>query len=224
MKSGMLAAEAMYPLLTKDGGAKSVATNGACDDSEQAIEAAAYEAAVESSWIADELKVVRNTHAAFHHGLLPGMVHTALSTFVTQGKEPWSLRNATPDSVQTRPAKSCSEIVYPKNDGVLSFDLLTNLQRSGTAHDHDQPAHLRVKEDCSHVPSSISITEFAGPEQRFCPAGVYEYTEPDDKGTRKLVINAQNCVHCKCCSIKAPKEFIRWTVPEGGGGPSYTVM
>lgn len=223
MKSGMLVAEALYPLLTYDT-SKTVAETGACDEDEAAIEASAYEAAVEASWIVDELKVVRNTHAAFHKGLLPGMVHTALSTFITQGKEPWKLTNSIPDSERTLPAKSCKEIEYPKNDGVLSFDLLTNLQRSGTAHEHDQPAHLRVKEDCKDIPSGVSITEFAGPEQRFCPAGVYEYTEPDTKGERQLVINAQNCVHCKCCDIKAPKEFIRWTVPEGGGGPSYTVM
>ena len=94
----------------------------------------------------------------------------------------------------------------------------------GTFHEHDQPAHLRVKPHLAHVPSEISITEYAGPEQRFCPAGVYEYSEKDSEGKQKLIINAQNCVHCKCCSIKTPQQFIGWTVPEGGGGPAYTVM
>lgn len=98
------------------------------------------------------------------------------------------------------------------------------LQNTGTTHNDDQPSHLRVKQDLQHVPSDVSIKKFAGPEQRFCPAGVYEYSEPDAQGQQKLIINAQNCVHCKCCSIKTPQEFIEWTVPEGGGGPAYTVM
>jgi electron-transferring-flavoprotein dehydrogenase len=105
----------------------------------------------------------------------------------------------------------------------LSFDLLSNLQRSGTSHEADQPAHLRIKPEKVKVAESISINEFAGPEQRFCPAGVYEYSE-ETPGEKKLVINAQNCIHCKCCSIKTPDQFIKWTVPEGGGGPAYTVM
>ena len=108
--------------------------------------------------------------------------------------------------------------------GVLSFDILTNLQRSGTNHDHDQPAHLRIKPELADVPNTISIKEYAGPEQNFCPAKVYEYHESETTGEKELVINAQNCVHCKCCSIKMPKEYIKWTVPEGGGGPGYQIM
>lgn len=153
MKSGMLAAEALYTILTADDGAKTVATLGSCDENERAIEAVAYETALYSSWVAEELKVVRNTHAAFHHGLLPGMIHTAFSTFISGGKEPWTLKNSTPDSEKTKTANRFTEIKYPKPDGTLSFDLLTNLQRSGTAHDHDQPAHLRVKEGCAQIPT-----------------------------------------------------------------------
>ena len=97
---------------------------------------------------------------------------------------------------------------------MISFDILTNLQRSGTNHEDDQPPHLRIKPELAHVPSDISFKEYAAPETRFCPARVYEY--PDDSD--QLVINAQNCVHCKCCSIKMPHEYINWTVPEGGGG------
>ena len=134
-------------------------------------------------------------------------------------------RNTTRDCDRTLPAKQCSPIEYPKPDGKLSFDLLSNLQRSGTSHEADQPAHLRIKPEKAEVAKSISIKEFAGPEQRFCPAGVYEYSEPEDgKGEKQLIINAQNCIHCKCCSIKTPDQFIKWTVPEGGGGPAYTVM
>lgn len=238
MKSGMLAAEALYPLLTRAGeegtvcaGGEEVFTamnNGALEES---IEAKAYEEALYGSWVAEELRPIRNTHASFHSplGTVGGMAYTALSCFITKGSEPWTFYSNTPDSARTKLAKECEEIQYPKNDGILSFDLLTNLQRSGTSHDHDQPAHLRVKEEQVDTPSDVSIADYAGPEQRFCPAGVYEYTEAMvDPATgcmkRHLVINAQNCVHCKCCSIKTPKEYIRWTVPEGGGGPAYTVM
>jgi electron-transferring-flavoprotein dehydrogenase len=97
---------------------------------------------------------------------------------------------------------------------------------TGTSHEGDQPAHLRVKPEKANIAADVSINKFAGPEQRFCPAGVYEYTEPtpENDNKRELVINAQNCVHCKCCSIKTCDQFIKWTVPEGGGGPAYTVM
>lgn len=113
------------------------------------------------------------------------------------------------------------EIEYPKHDGKLTFDLLTNLTRSGTNHDHDQPSHLVIKDGLENVPSQ-SINKFGGPEQRFCPAKVYEYVEDEtsETGQKKLQINAQNCLHCKCCSIKMPEEYIKWTVPEGGGGPA----
>jgi electron-transferring-flavoprotein dehydrogenase len=118
-------------------------------------------------------------------------------------------------------AKDFTPIEYPKPDGKLTFDLLSNLQRSGTNHNHDQPPHLQIKRNLSSVPSMESYPVFGAPEQRFCPAKVYEYTDGSEAGgVPQLVINAQNCVHCKCCSIKMPKEYIKWTVPEGGGGPS----
>ena len=218
MKSGMLAAEALFPHYASN------ATEGEEGDI-KAITMPEYETNLRSSWIADELKTIRNTHAAFHWGTLAGMIHTALSCFITGGSEPWTLSNTKKDSDQTLPASECKEIVYPKPDGVLSFDLLTNLQRSGTSHDHDQPAHLRIKPECSNIPKDISLQKYAGPESRFCPAQVYEYTEDESgNGNKNLVINAQNCLHCKACSIKTPSEYIKWTVPEGGGGPAYTVM
>ena len=144
---------------------------------------------------------------------------------ITKGKEPWTLAHRKRDSEFTEPKDKHQEIVYPKHDGVLTFDLLTNLTRSGTNHDHDQPSHLKIKPESVEIPSEISWKQFAAPEQRFCPAKVYEYIEDDDKpGEAKLQINAQNCLHCKCCSIKMPKEYIDWNVPEGGGGPSYSGM
>ncbi|TMW63826.1 hypothetical protein Poli38472_002767 [Pythium oligandrum] len=224
MKSGMLAAEAAYDALTASD-KEPVASTGEIDQEEKGVDISSYEAAVESSWIAEELKRVRNCHNAFHYGVLPGVLYSGLETHVMKGKEPWTLPNTKPDSAKTRPAKEFKPIDYPKPDGKLTFDLLTNLQRSGTNHNHDQPAHLRIKPEHASVPSKKSFPEFAGPEQRFCPAKVYEYTDgSESNGEPQLVINAQNCVHCKCCSIKMPEEYIQWTVPEGGGGPAYELL
>ncbi len=224
MKSGMLAAESLVPHLKAIQEEVEAGNLEEKEGSPATVEIPEYEQALKDSWIGTELKQIRNTHAAFHNGVLAGMAHTALSCFITKGAEPWTLKNTKPDSDKTELAAKCKEIVYPRPDGVLSFDLLSNLQRSGTNHDHDQPAHLRIKEELSQVPSQVSIKQYAGPEQRFCPAQVYEYTEPDADGEQKLVINAQNCLHCKACSIKMPQQYIRWTVPEGGGGPNYQVM
>ncbi|GMF30799.1 unnamed protein product [Phytophthora lilii] len=220
MKSGMLAAEAAYEALTATG-AEPVAETAEINPEEPAIDISSYEGAVESSWIAEELKAVRNVHAGFHKGFLPGLLHAGVATHVLRGKEPWTIDNKVADSAKTRPAKEFTPIEYPKPDGKLTFDLLSNLQRSGTNHNHDQPAHLRIKPEHAEVPSKESFPVYAGPEQRFCPARVYEYTDGSEaNGVPQLVINAQNCVHCKCCSIKMPKEYINWTVPEGGGGPA----
>ena len=185
-------------------------------------EPAAYQTAMEGSWVWEELRAVRNYHPAFKGGLLAGVAYSGLAAFLTRGREPWTWHNDKPDSARTLPAAQCTPIAYPKPDGVLSFDLLTNLARSGTSHEADQPPHLRIKPGMEAVPSDVSLAQFAGPESRFCPARVYEY--PEDAGG-KLVINAQNCVHCKTCDIKMPKDYIKWTVPEsGGGGPAYEVM
>ena len=204
MKSGMVAAEETFKALQ--------------DDSVTVGDVSSYQTAMEGSWVWEELKSVRNYHPAFKAGLLPGVMYSGLSAFLLRGKEPWTFHNDKPDSAKTKKASECTPIEYPKPDGKLSFDLLTNLARSGTNHEGDQPAHLRIKPDKAHVPSSVSFKEYGAPETRFCPARVYEYPEGDE-----LVINAQNCVHCKCCSIKMPEEYINWTVPEaGGGGPAYS--
>mmetsp|Transcript_16714 Transcript_16714/g.25768 ORF Transcript_16714/g.25768 Transcript_16714/m.25768 type:complete len:157 (+) Transcript_16714:1157-1627(+) len=155
-------------------------------------------------------------------GLYAGLMHGGFTQLITKGREPWTLSHKGLDSSKTQPAAEHKPIEYPKHDGKITFDLLTNLQRSGTNHDHDQPSHLKIKEGLENMPK-ISLDKFDGPEQRFCPAKVYEFVE-DTEGKKNLQINAQNCLHCKCCSIKMPKNYIDWNVPEGSGGPSYSGM
>uniref|UniRef100_A0A803KTI4 Electron transfer flavoprotein-ubiquinone oxidoreductase n=1 Tax=Chenopodium quinoa TaxID=63459 RepID=A0A803KTI4_CHEQI len=158
---------------------------------------------------------------AFDYGLVPGLTMSAIEHYILRGRSPWTLKHGKPDHEATNVANLHSPIHYPKPDGVISFDMPTSLYRSNTNHDHDQPAHLRLKDPL--IPQQVNFPEFAGPESRYCPARVYEYL-PDDSGDMKLQINAQNCLHCKACDIKDPKQNIEWTVPEGGGGPGYSVM
>ncbi|KAH9727523.1 Electron transfer flavoprotein-ubiquinone oxidoreductase [Citrus sinensis] len=144
--------------------------------------------------------------------------------YILRGKSPYTLKHGKPDHEATDAARLHSPIEYPKPDGVLSFDVPTSLHRSNTNHEHDQPAHLRLRDP--KIPELVNLPEYAGPESRYCPARVYEYV-PDEKNQVKLQINAQNCLHCKdfqACDIKDPKQNIKWTVPEGGGGPGYSVM
>ncbi|CAN1253457.1 Electron transfer flavoprotein-ubiquinone oxidoreductase, mitochondrial [Linum perenne] len=158
---------------------------------------------------------------AFDHGLIPGLAVSAVEHYLFKGKSPFTLKHGKPDHESTDVASSHSPIEYPKPDGVLTFDVPTSLHRSNTNHDHDQPPHLKLRDP--DVPSRVNLPEYDGPESRYCPARVYEYI-PDEKGELKLQINAQNCLHCKACDIKDPKQNIEWTVPEGGGGPGYSVM
>ena len=224
MESGRLAGDAVFEQLTASNIAP-VAESGEINPDEGSVEVHGYARSMENSWVFDELKQVRNCHQAFHHGVLPGLVHSGLSTLITKGKEPWTLPTHKTDAESTRPAAEFEPIEYPKPDGKLTFDLLSNLARANTYHE-DQPSHLRVKEDMAHVPTEVSYPVYAAPESRFCPARVYEYTDGSESpdGKPQLVINAQNCVHCKCCSIKTPHEYINWTVPEGAGGPNYEVL
>ncbi|KAG8481293.1 hypothetical protein CXB51_026102 [Gossypium anomalum] len=164
----------------------------------------AYWDALRSSWVWEELHRARIT-----------------DLYVLKGKSPFTFKHGKPDHEATNVAKLHSSIQYPKPDGVLSFDVPTSLHRSNTNHNHDQPAHLRLRDP--HIPETVNLPEYAGPESRYCPAGVYEYV-PNEKNQLKLQINAQNCLHCKACDIKDPKQNIEWTVPEGGGGPGYSVM
>jgi electron-transferring-flavoprotein dehydrogenase len=227
MQSGIYAAEAAYTALSNPEVAQHiVADTGEYPTDEPPIELTEYPKSLKDSWVFKDLYQVRNCHEAFARwGVGGGLIYTGLATHITKGKEPWTLEHSKPDSAKTEPATKHKPIEYPAADGKLTFDLLTNLQRSGTYHADDQPIHLRIKAEVSDVPESLSWPTFAAPETRFCPAAVYEYVDSDDaKYPKKLVINSQNCVHCKCCSIKMPKEYINWTVPEGGGGPQYQVM
>jgi electron-transferring-flavoprotein dehydrogenase len=207
MYSGMMAADAVIEHHLQEGEASELA----------GAELVAYTAKMEKSWVYEELKAVRNVHPSFKFaGQWGFMLYSGLDLFVLRGNAPWTFHNTKQDHEKTKPYDAAKHIEYPKPDGKLSFDILTNLSRSGTAHE-DQPAHLRLKPD-TEATQARSLSEFGGPEQHFCPAKVYEYI--DDK----LVINAQNCLHCKTCDIKTPGNYINWTVPEGGGGPNYAGM
>jgi electron-transferring-flavoprotein dehydrogenase len=181
-------------------------------------ELSSYESEFKNSWAYKELNVVRNCRPAFNYGLPVGMAYSGMTTLFLKGREPWTLRHKVEDHKITEQAKKYKPIDYPKPDGKLTFDLLTNLQRSGTNHEHDQPAHLQIKPELGEIATRISLQDYDGPEQRFCPAKVYEFIDG------KLQINAQNCLHCKTCDIKTPLNYIKWTVPEGGGGPAYENM
>ena len=150
------------------------------------------------------------------------MAHAAMDAFIFRGKAPWTFRHSKADNESIGRAEDYSPIEYPSPDGEITFDLPTSLYRSGTNHDHDQVVHLKLRD--AEVPSGVNLALYDGPEQRYCPAGVYEYVEDEKTDERKLQINAQNCLHCKACDIKDPTQNICWTVPEGGGGPSYTLM
>jgi len=222
MKSGMVAADAVFDALRPAAAAGAPAPPAPADG----LEVSRYQADMEESWVYEELRAVRNYHPSFKLGLLPGMAYSGLSAYVLGGREPWTFRNTKTDAEKTQPAAGFAPIEYPKPDGVLSFDLLTNLARSGTNHEADQPSHLRVRAGMEQVPVAVSHAVYAAPESRFCPARVYEFPEPEKKGDApQLVINASNCLHCKACAVKTPKNYIKWTVPEaGGGGPSYEIM
>ncbi|KAG5530730.1 hypothetical protein RHGRI_025632 [Rhododendron griersonianum] len=203
MKSGMLAAEAAFDVL--HGG----------------LNMDAYWNNLKNSWIWEELYRARNYRPAFEYGLFPGLALSGLERYIFKGRFPVTLRHGKPDHEATDEAHLHSPIQYPKPDGTVSFDVPTSLYRSNTNHEHDQPPHLRLRDQS--IPEHVNLPKYGGPESRYCPARVYEYVA-DDNGQLKLHINAQNCLHCKACDIKDPKQNIEWTVPEGGGGPGYSIM
>ncbi len=207
MKSGMLAAHAAFDAITADRKSDNL------DD---------YPAALHSSWIAKELKLVRNAQPAIAHwGGTLGTLYAGLDMWLgSLGISlPWTLKHK-PDNEATGPKDRFKPIAYPKPDGVLTFDRLSSVFISNTNHEEDQPVHLTLKD--ANIPVEVNLPLYAGPEQRYCPAGVYEFVE--ENGNPKLQINAQNCVHCKTCDIKDPTQNINWVTPEGGGGPNYPNM
>ncbi|CAH3125980.1 unnamed protein product [Pocillopora meandrina] len=214
MKSGMLAAESVFEAITDE--------NFPCDT--QGLLVNSYESRLKESWIWKELESVRNIRPSFHSplGLYGTMLYTGIFYYIFRGKEPWTLKNDKPDAEHLKPAKECKAIEYPKPDGEVTFDLLSSVALSGTNHEGDQPAHLTLRNDS--VPVDINLAIYDGPEQRFCPAGVYEYVPKEEGDGMRLQINAQNCLHCKTCDIKDPRQNIDWVVPEGGGGPAYNGM
>uniref|UniRef100_A0AAX7V4C0 Electron transfer flavoprotein-ubiquinone oxidoreductase n=1 Tax=Astatotilapia calliptera TaxID=8154 RepID=A0AAX7V4C0_ASTCA len=214
MKSGMLAAEAIFPKLTAE----------TLDSETAGLHVPEYAENLKNSWVWKELYAVRNIRPSFHNyfGLYGGMIYTGIFYWIFRGKEPWTLKHCGTDANQLKPAKECTPIEYPKPDGKISFDLLSSVALSGTNHEGDQPPHLTLKDDSIPVARNLGI--YDGPEQRFCPAGVYEYVPLDTGNGMRLQINAQNCVHCKTCDIKDPSQNINWVVPEGGGGPAYNGM
>ena len=210
IKSGMLAADAAYAAVTSG---------------RQHDELTAYPQAFETSWLHEELEVARNTKQWMKKGLYLSSIMNGIELWLLPKlgikSPPWTIHSTVPDHAKLKPAKDCPQIVYPKPDNKLTFDRLSSVFVSNTNHEEHQPAHLTLKD--ASVPVNINLALYAGPESRYCPAGVYEYVKNPDN-TDRLQINAQNCVHCKTCDIKDPTQNIVWVTPEGGGGPNYAGM
>ncbi|KAF2487529.1 hypothetical protein BDY17DRAFT_289151 [Neohortaea acidophila] len=211
MRSGMLAAEAAYGALAER-------------KDEAAVFLFDYEDKLRKSSIWKELKQVRNMRPSFHTslGLYGGILYSGLEAFLFRGYTPWTLKHGKGDHAATKLADDCPKIEYPKPDGKISFDILTSVSRTGTNHEEDQPVHLQVADWEKHA--ELEYPKYKGIENRFCPAGVYEYVEDEEKelGVR-FQINSQNCIHCKTCDIKVPDQDITWQTPQGGEGPKYVM-
>jgi electron-transferring-flavoprotein dehydrogenase len=183
-------------------------------------ELASYPEAFRKSWLYQELHRARNFKPLMSKGLVAGTLGVGIDQVLLGGKAPWTLTHRHADHETLKPADQCVPIEYPRPDGVLTFDRLSSVFVSNTNHEEDQPAHLKLLDPA--VPTQLNLAVYAGPESRYCPAGVYEFVS--DGSTPRLQINAQNCVHCKTCDIKDPAQNIQWVVPEGGGGPNYPNM
>jgi electron-transferring-flavoprotein dehydrogenase len=211
MKSGMLAAEAAFAAL---------AAGRVGDD------LADYPAALHASWVHTDLHKVRNVKPGLKWGLWLGTLHGGIHMWLNDlglGRlVPWTLKHGAADNQTLRPAAQSAKIAYPKPDGVVSFDRLSSVFLSNTNHEEDQPGHLVLRDPALAI--SLNLARYDAPEQRYCPASVYEILRDADGGNPRLQINAQNCVHCKTCDIKDPAQNIDWVVPEGGGGPNYPNM
>ncbi|MBK6853805.1 MAG: electron transfer flavoprotein-ubiquinone oxidoreductase [Burkholderiales bacterium] len=209
IKSGMLAADAIFDALAQGRSADVLD---------------AYPTAFEASWLHAELNQARNFKSWFKKGVAVGSVMTGIEHWLLprlgMKAPPWTIHRTQGDHTYLRPAAECTPIEYPKPDNILTFDRLSSVFMSNANHEENQPAHLTLKD--ATVPVKTNLAIYGGPESRYCPAGVYEFI--DDKGSQRLQINAQNCVHCKTCDIKDPTQNIVWVTPEGGGGPNYVGM
>jgi len=210
MKSGIEAAAALLDYFEQD-----PASQVACQH-----EAQSYTTRLKQSWLWEELHRVRNIRPSFRWGLWGGMAYSALDTYLFRGRAPWTLRQHA-DHTQLLPAHAAPKIDYPKPDGEVSFDRLSSVFLSNTNHAENQPIHLQLKNPSIAI--DLNLARYDSPEQRYCPAGVYEIIDQENAAPR-LLIHAQNCVHCKSCDIKDPSQNIDWSVPEGGGGPNYAAM
>jgi electron-transferring-flavoprotein dehydrogenase len=210
IKTGMMAADAAYDALQAG---------------RQHDELTAYPAAFEASWLHKELLQAKNFKQWFKKGRTTATLMTGIEQWLLPKlgirNPPWTIHREKPDHVYLKPAADCPKIEYPKPDGKLTFDRLSSVFISNTNHEENQPAHLTLKDPS--VPVDINWEKYAGPESRYCPAGVYEFVQ-NDEGKERLQINAQNCVHCKTCDIKDPTQNIVWVTPEGPGGPNYVGM
>ena len=206
MKSGMLAAETVFEVVTGERAPSDII---------------AYEDAIKKSWVWDELYRVRNIRPSFKWGIWVGLLYSAIDTYLLRGRAPWTFKHHA-DHTALKKAAEAPKINYPAPDGEVSFDKLSSVFISNTNHEENQPPHLTLTDKT--IPVSVNLAEYDSPEQRYCPAGVYEIVADGDGSNPQLQINAQNCVHCKTCDIKDPTQNINWVVPEGGGGPNYPNM
>jgi electron-transferring-flavoprotein dehydrogenase len=205
MKSGMIAAEALADAL-----------------GDSAVrEVTGYPERLKRSWLWDELYRVRNIRPSFYRGLWAGVIYAGIDQYAFRGKAPWTF-SVHADNDRLLKAAEAPRIEYPKPDGVLSFDKLSSVYLSGTNHEENQPCHLTLADPA--VPVNVNLALYDAPEQRYCPAGVYEIVRDASGANPRLQINAQNCVHCKTCDIKDPTQNINWVVPQGGEGPNYPNM
>ena len=211
MKTGMLAAEAAFAAL---GAGRA---HDALDD---------YDAGWRKSWVYEDLWKVRNVKPGLKWGMWAGTIHGGFHMWMNDlglgALVPWTLRHGKPDNETLKPAAQMPRIDYPKYDGTLTFDKLSSVFLSNTNHEENQPSHLTLRD--AATPVNVNLALYDGPEQRYCPAGVYEYVADESGSGKRLQVNAQNCVHCKTCDIKDPRQNIRWVTPEGGGGPVYPGM
>ena len=205
MKSGIVASENVFRKL---------------EQNLEGIELEDFQSEFNNSWAGKELKAARNVRPSFKYGLKLGTILTGIDQIILRGKAPWTLKHGEPDHCSLQEKTKAKKIDYPKPDGKITFDRLTNVSFSSTYHEENQPVHLKISDE--KIPIDKNLALYDSPEQRYCPAGVYEIV--NDEGLDRLQINAQNCIHCKTCDIKDPSQNINWITPEGGGGPNYTGM